>query len=136
MRAMGTFPKERELEKLIELEDEVSFEQYIQLVHRQKGDGYENEETIKDAFQSVCPVMEGRMSLGDLESILKKDTGEQMEQEELLQVQRAISEIIKNDNKFDVKELLDVILDDLGLSQENEEEALGSDGHKNSHISD
>lgn len=115
MRAMGTFPKERELEKLIEMEDEISFEQYIQLVHRQKENGCENVENIKEAFLSVCPVVEGRMTMRDLESILRKNTGEQLESEEIVQVQRALVEFAENDNTFDLKELLDVILEDLEL---------------------
>ena len=55
----------RELEKLMQMEDEVSFEQYIQMVHRyllfiqqfssifisrQKDTGTENKDNIKDAF--------------------------------------------------------------------------------------
>ena len=54
-----------ELEKLMQMEDEVSFEQYIQMVHRyllfiqqfssifisrQKDTGTENKDNIKDAF--------------------------------------------------------------------------------------
>ena len=57
--------KVRELEKLMQMEDEVSFEQYIQMVHRyllfilkfssifisrQKDTGTENKDNIKDAF--------------------------------------------------------------------------------------
>ena len=42
-----------------------------------------------------------------------------------LKVQRAISEIAKNDNTFDMTELLEVILDDLGL-KENEEETISN----------
>ena len=57
--------KVRELEKLMQMEDEVSFEHYIQMVHRyllfiqqfssiflsrQKDTGTENKDNIKDAF--------------------------------------------------------------------------------------
>ena len=41
---------------------------------------------------STCPVVDGKMKFSDLEAILKSETGEQLQQEEIDLIQKSISE--------------------------------------------
>ena len=41
---------------------------------------------------STCPVVDGKMKFSDLEAILKSETGEELQQEEIDLIQKSISE--------------------------------------------
>lgn len=135
IRALGYYPREAEMVLMEDVAEEINFDQFLQLIKREKLHGLEDKETIVAAFMTICPQTDGKLNYSDFEAILKRKTGEELQQDEISIIQKSLNSIKQRDNTMAMDDFLTQLLNGLGFGEKKSDDQKNGEGDNESDIS-